>query len=142
MGYLTATPGAGETVGPFSFLYLILFSVGFLVACYYYYRPWQPPVGRIFRRRSVRKATTIAMWVFGVGLFFLGIRLLQINPFGFGMRLWMYLCFLAALVMFGVFAWETRKALLNPRPTATMVRDRTAAYRQQPPRRPVKRRRV
>ncbi len=142
MGYLTDVPGANDTVGPFSFIYLVFFAVGFLVSCYYYYRPWQPPVGRLFRRKSVRKATTIAMWVFGAGLFFLGVRLLQVNPFGFGMRLWMYLCFLAAAIMLAVFAWEARKALTGPRLDYGSPRDRVAAYRRQPPRRPVKRRRV
>lgn len=142
MGYLTDVPGANDVVGPFSFLYLVFFALGFLVSCFYYYRPWQPPAGRLFRRKSVRKATTIAMWIFGAGLFFLGIRLLQVNPFGFGMRLWMYLCFLAAAIMLLIFAWEARKALRKPRPEYGAVRDRASAYYRQPPRRPVKRRRV
>jgi hypothetical protein len=35
------------------------------------------------------------LFVFGIGLFFFLIRMLQINPFNFGMRIWLWLSLLA-----------------------------------------------
>ena len=46
--------------------------------------------------------------VFGIGLFFFGIRVLQINPFGFGMRIWLWMSFLAAVLMTVYFVYYLR----------------------------------
>ncbi|MDQ3541176.1 MAG: hypothetical protein M3440_10840 [Chloroflexota bacterium] len=139
--YLTSTPVAGEIFGPFSALFLLLFATGFIVASYLYYRPWTKPVGVLFRRKTVRKASTIALWVFGTGLFFFLIRLLQINPFSFGQRIWIYLCFLAFLGMAALFAVRFRAAreerLIALRAQAT---DRRRAPQTRPVSRPVRRR--
>lgn len=108
--YLTSTPASGEIFGPFSAVFVLVFGTGFLTAAYLYYRPWTKPVGEYFRRKTVRKASNIALWVFGTGLFFFLIRLLQINPFSFGERIWIYLCFLAFLAMVALFALRFRAA--------------------------------
>jgi drug/metabolite transporter (DMT)-like permease len=108
--YLTSAPVAGEIIGPFSALFLLLFASGFIAAAYLYYRPWTRPVGDYIRRKTVRKASSIALWVFGTGLFFFLIRLLQINPFTFGQRIWIYLCFLAFLIMMVLFAARFKAA--------------------------------
>jgi drug/metabolite transporter (DMT)-like permease len=108
--YLTRAPVAGEVIGPFSALFLLLFASGFIAAAYLYYRPWTRPVGDYIRRKTVRKVSSIALWVFGTGLFFFLIRLLQINPFTFGQRIWIYLCFLAFLIMMVLFAARFKAA--------------------------------
>ncbi|CAA9560139.1 MAG: hypothetical protein AVDCRST_MAG43-1892 [uncultured Thermomicrobiales bacterium] len=139
--YLTSTPVAGEIFGPFSALFLLLFAAGFIAAAYLYYRPWTRPVGTYFRRKTVRKASTIALWVFGTGLFFFLIRLLQINPFTFGQRIWIYLCFLAFLGMASLFAARFRQAReerLNV--LRAQANDRRRAPLVKPVRRPVRRR--
>lgn len=139
--YLTSTPVAGEIFGPFSALFLLLFAAGFIAAAYLYYRPWTGPVGTYLRRKTVRKASTIALWVFGTGLFFFLIRLLQINPFTFGQRIWIYLCFLAFLGMAALFAVRFRSAR-EERLSAlrAQANDRRRVPLAKPVRRPVRRR--
>ena len=141
--YLTTVPGPNEMLSPFAVIFLIVFTVGFIASTYLYYRPWQPPLGRYFRRRAIRKAMTVAMWVFGIGLFLFLIRLLQINPFTLGMRLWMVLATVAAVVMvvyFIVLFWQARQ---HPVAQATEQRIDTRARLPYAPaggRRPVRRR--
>lgn len=108
--YLTSAPQPGEIFGPFSALYLLVFAAGFIGAAYVYYHPWARPIGEYVRRKTACKAATIALWVFGTGLFFFLVRLLQINPFTFGERIWLYLCLLALLVMTLLFAARFRAA--------------------------------
>lgn len=139
--YLTSAPVAGEIFGPFSALFLLLFAGGFIAAAYLYYRPWTKPVGDYIRRKTVRKASSIALWVFGTGLFFFLIRLLQINPFTFGERIWIYLCFLAFAIMAILFAVRFKTAreakLLALRAAAN---NRRRAPLAKPVNRPVRRR--
>jgi len=139
--YLTSTPEAGEIFGPFSALFLLLFAAGFVAAAYLYYRPWTAPVGTYFRRRTVRKASTIALWVFGTGLFFFLIRLLQINPFSFGQRIWIYLCFLAFLGIAALSAARFKAAREERlRALRAQAQDRRRVPLAHPVRRPVRRR--
>jgi len=60
------------------------------------------------KRRTVRNGAGIALIVFGVGLFFFGIRVLQINPLTFGMRIWLWLSLAAVVVMAAMFAYYLR----------------------------------
>ncbi len=139
--YLTSAPVAGEIFGPFSALFLLLFAGGFLAASYLYFRPWTKPFGDYFRRKTVRKASSIALWVFGTGLFFFQIRLLQINPFTFGHRIWIYLCFLAFLVMVAVFAARFKAARQEKlRAMQAQANNRRRAPQAKPVSRPVRRR--
>lgn len=140
--YLSEAPTGNEVLGPFSLVYMVIFGGGFLVASYVYYRPWTRPLGQWVRRKTVRKASSAAVWVFGIGLFFLLIRLLQINPFTFGNRIWMYLCLLALIILLAYFALGYRQAVA--RTTAERAqgnRYRPGATYSNPVRRPVRRRR-
>ena len=47
-------------------------------------------------RRMAHRWAAIGLIVFGLGLFFFLIRLLQINPLSFGLRIWLWLSLLAA----------------------------------------------
>jgi len=100
--YLTTPPVSDDVLDAFTVLYFAVFVVGFVLAAYLYYRPRTQPFGRLLKRRAVVKVTGIAMWVFGAGLFFFLIRLLQIDPFTFGRPIWMWLSVLALL---GLVAW-------------------------------------
>jgi len=139
--YLTTAPISDEVLGPFSTLYFIIFATGFIAAAYLYYRPWTKPIGTYVRRKTVRKASNAALWVFGTGLFFFLVRMLQINPFTFGERIWMYLSFAALLILLSLFAMRfraARRATIAER--AMMASSKRHAARATPVKRPVRRR--
>ena len=106
--YLTTVPGTNEVFGPFAIVYLIVFGLGFVAAVFFYNDGARRYTDHALKRRTLRRGGAIAMIVFGIGLFFFGIRVLQINPLSFGMRLWLWLSFLAAAVMFAWFAYYLR----------------------------------
>ena len=107
-GYLTTVPGTGEVFGPFAIIFLVIFGVGFLASVFLYNDGARLFTKHGLKRRTVRRGAGIAMVVFGIGLFFFGIRVLQINPFGFGMRIWLWMSFLAAVLMTVYFVYYLR----------------------------------
>lgn len=140
--YLTTAPASDDVLDAFTILYVVVFLGGFVAAVYLNSRPWTKPFGTMFRRTAVRKASNMAMWVFGAGFFFFLIRLLQINPLSFGNPIWMWLSVLAVLVMIGwiVFSWSSaRKAAAMEAAARTAHGRRGAAPTRQQARRPVKR---
>ncbi len=135
--YLTSQPAPDEVLDAFTIIYAVVFVLGFVASAYLYYRPWTKPFGTMFRRRSVIAAAGMAMWVFGIGLFFFLIRLLQINPLTLGEPIWMWLSILAVIVMAAIIGvnWK-RGAKTGPETT----RARAASPQVQPVnRRPVRR---
>lgn len=108
--YLTSVPGEGEIFGPLSILFAIVFALGFIASSFYASRPWAPPFGQRFRKRFVARSAMILAWITGIGLFFFLIRVLQINPLNFGMRLWLWLTLLALVVAIGWIASRARAA--------------------------------
>jgi hypothetical protein len=104
--YLTTTHGQNEVFGPFAVGFLILFGSVFLLAIVFYSGGGKRLVPDPVLRRMVRKWSSIALAVTGVGLFFFLIRLLQINPFNFQMRIWLWLCLVAFGLMVLYFAWD------------------------------------
>jgi hypothetical protein len=106
--YLTTVPETTEVFGPFAIVYLIIFGFGFLAAVYLYNDGARRYAANGVQRRMMQRGSGIAMAVFGVGLFFFGIRILQINPFNFGMRIWLWLCLAAFAAMIGYFAYYLR----------------------------------
>ena len=155
--YLTTVPGTNEVFGPFAIVFLLLFGLGFLSSLFFYNDGAKRYASHSFKRKTIRLGSSIAMTVFGVGLFFFGIRLLQINPLGFGMRLWLWLSFLAVLGMFAFFAYylrtsyrmglrayeERRRKQQVLRPAAAMAGGRAGAQRvvRLEPKRPIRRKR-
>ncbi|MEJ7761198.1 MAG: hypothetical protein WKF80_00220 [Thermomicrobiales bacterium] len=95
--YQTTVPGPDDVFGPFSTAYLILFAIGLVASIVVY----NDGARRFFRnglqRRFAQRASGYAMIIFGMGLFFFLIRWLQINPFTFGARIWLYLSFLSLI---------------------------------------------
>jgi hypothetical protein len=108
--YLTTVPETTEVFGPFAIIYLILFGFGFLASIYIYNDGARRYGTNGVQRRAMQRGSGIAMTVFGVGLFFFGIRILQINPFNFAMRIWLWICLLALVAMAGYFAYYFRTA--------------------------------
>jgi hypothetical protein len=107
--YLTAPVWETPVWGPFSIAFLAVFGVGFITAMFFYYdsqkRLGQNPI----LLRVVQRGTIIAMSVFGVGLFFFLMRFLQVSAIGLHMRLWLYLCALAAIIMLASFWYYVRR---------------------------------
>src|SRR5215211_133908 len=96
--YLTTTPGPNEVFGPFAIGFLILFGTTFLVSLVLYSGGGKRLIPDPILRRMARKWSSIGLAVTGFGLFFFLIRILQINPFNFQMRIWLWL----SLVTYGV----------------------------------------
>jgi hypothetical protein len=104
--YLGTVPGSGEVFGPFAIAFAVVFAIGFL-ACVIVYNGWGRslfPNGVIFR--MARKWGGWGVCVFGLGLFFFAIRALQINPFGFGKRAWLWISILLALAWIGWIVYD------------------------------------
>ncbi len=108
---LTTPPATEEVFSLPALLFLVLFGVGFVFAAVLSGQA----VGRVAShpivRRMVRRDAGMALWVFGAGLFFFGIRALGINPFGFGEPIWLWLCLLAALALAIYFVYYWRRVL-------------------------------
>ena len=103
--YLTTVPGTDEVFGPFAVIYLIVFGFGFLASIFLYNDGARYYTKNALKRRLIRRASAIAMTIFAIGLFFFAIRILQISPFNFGMRLWLWVSMLALVGMVGYFAY-------------------------------------
>lgn len=61
--------------------------------------------------RGVQRSANVFSWLFGAGMFFLGVRLLQINPLALAAPVWLLLCF-AAIVLYAI------RVVLTPNPPA------------------------
>lgn len=77
------------------------------------------------------------MWIFSIGLFFFIIRWLQINPFSFGNRIWLYLTLLAAIVALTLMALQIRyeSTTLAEEHKATQAARAKGIHGRRPPRR-------
>ena len=137
--YLTTVPGEDEIFGPLSALFAIVFACGFIAASFYTARPWAPPLGGRFRKRFVARSAMVLAWITGIGLFFFLIRVLQINPLTFGMRIWLWLSLLALIVAIG---WIASRADAARKPTAAPSGGGSAPRAMRTLRRPVRRRRA
>lgn len=113
MDVLTTAPGPDDLLSPLALVGFLLFGLVFVVAAFYASKPWSPPVGKSWSRRFVQRSAMILGWISGLGLFFLIIRILGINPASFGEPLWPVLCLVAlvlALAWIAVKQNEDRKA--------------------------------
>ena len=108
--YMTTVPTPDEVFDPFTIAYVVLFGFGFVLSIILYNGSMRRFANHSLKRRTMRRGSSIAMTVFGIGLFFFGMRALQINPFTFGLAIWMWLSVLAAIGMFAYFAFYLRTA--------------------------------
>ena len=120
--YLSTVPGPNEVFGPLAIMYLACFCVGFAVSLLIYNNHGKQLFSNPVMFRLVRRWAGWALVVFGAGIFFFLIRALQINPFTFAMRFWMWVTVLGLMALFvllaidfrrkyatNVAAWEARK---------------------------------
>jgi len=104
--YLSTVPGAGEVFGPFAISFVIVFAIGFLATVIVYNGGGRGLFPNNVLFRMARRWAGWGLCVFGLGLFFFAIRALQINPFGFGKRAWMWICILLALAWIGYIVYD------------------------------------
>ena len=92
--YLSTVPGPNEVFGPLAILYLVFFVVGFVVSLVVYNNQGKKLFPNPVIFRLVRRWAGWTSVIFGAGIFFFLIRALQINPFTFAMRFWMWVTLL------------------------------------------------
>jgi hypothetical protein len=99
-----------------------VFAAGFVVSAYV----TGPAAERIARDLAqlsgLRHWGGVGLWIFGTGLFFFGMRALQINPLSFGAPIWLLLCTTAAIIFtIRCASWwrTTYPALLLPQPNSS-----------------------
>src|SRR3712207_4627794 len=109
MDWLTTRPTSDEVLNGFAIVSLVVFTLALIASGFYSARPWSPPLGVPFSRGFVRRAASFIGWPAGLGLFFLLIRILQIDPATFGRPIWIVLSWIALIAAF-VYV-----ALLAPR---------------------------
>jgi hypothetical protein len=109
--WLLTPPSLAKVIDPFAVAYGVVFIAGFVLSVYL-----AGPGGMALRARvnasiDLERWTKLGTAIFGAGLVFLGARLLQINPLGFGAPVWMVAATLALLVAAVRFvrAWRTAR---------------------------------
>ena len=113
--YLTTEPGRSEIFGAFAIGYLAIYIIGFIVS-FVAYAGWSDRfVKDVVWRRMTRRWSGWWLTIFSAGLFFFLIRLLQINPFEFGKRIWLYLSLLSLIA---AAVWS----VIDYRRTAPVIR--------------------
>jgi hypothetical protein len=153
--YLSTVPGPNEVFGPLAILYLIVFVAGFIVSLAIYNNQGKKLFPNPIMFRLVRRWAGWTSVIFGAGIFFFLIRAIQINPFTFAMRFWMWVTVLALVGIVGLLLidikrryhpeladWNNRKQrdqYLRPLASVAGRKQAHAALATNP--RPVKRRR-
>lgn len=99
MDWLVTRPTGDDVLNPFAIVSLVVFTLVLLAAGFYSTRPWAAPLNDQFSRHFVSRAAAMLAWPAGAGLFFLVIRLLQIDPATFGRPIWIVLAWLALIAI-------------------------------------------
>jgi hypothetical protein len=87
--WLITPPATDSVLDLFGIVYLIVFAAGFVV-CAYASGPGAAQVARnTVQLQGILQWANIGLAVFGTGLFFFGVRALQIDPLSFGSPIWM-----------------------------------------------------
>jgi hypothetical protein len=141
--YLTSPPPPGEIFDPWSTVILVLCALAMLVGFAFYSRPGIMHSRQLMRVASTRRWGSILMWIAIVGYFFFIVRWLQINPFSFGNRIWLFLTLLALLLSM-ILIWlqvRTEAPVLSRHRLETQEAIAKGVQGRRPPRRSRNRRR-
>lgn len=106
---LTQTPAAADVFSLPAMIFFVVFALGFVTAAFLTNQGARRFASHPVKRRGIQHCAGIALYIFGAGLFFFGVRALNINPFSFGAPIWMWLSLLA-LIVFAVYCvryWRT-----------------------------------
>ena len=135
--YLTSVPRSGEIFDLWSTALLVFFAVAELAGFVLYSRPQILWSRRMLRVPSSRRWGSIFLWIASLGFFFFIVRWLQINPFTFGERIWLFVMFLVLLLATVMFALQLRfesNSLAQEHAAAQHARAR-GIHGRRPPRR-------
>lgn len=99
--WLNTPPSLDRVLGPFVVIYALVFTAGLVVSAYLNAPAAAPLAANPIQRAGVAHWSQVGLWIFGPGLFFLGVRLLQINPLSMGEPIWL-VCSVIAAVIAGV----------------------------------------
>lgn len=98
---LTRTPAAADVFSVPAIIFFVVFAIGFVGAAFLTNQGAGRLASHPVKRRAIQHCAGIALYVFGAGLFFFGVRALNINPFSFGSPIWLWLSVLAVIVLVG-----------------------------------------
>jgi hypothetical protein len=87
--WLSTPPAMGDVLDLFGALCLLLFAPGYLLSAYLAGPGADRLVKDPLQLAGIKHWASTGLWVFGVGLFFFGVRVLQINPLWFGAPIWL-----------------------------------------------------
>ena len=87
--WLTTPPATAGVLDWFGAGYVIVFGLGFVVSVYLSGPDVESSATDPVAVAGVRQWAAIGVGYFGVGLFFFGVRALQINPASLGAPFWM-----------------------------------------------------
>lgn len=106
---LTRTPAAADVFSLPAIVFFVVFAIGFVGAAFLSNYGARRFGGNPVKRRAIQHLAGIALYVFGAGLFFFGVRALNINPFSFGSPIWMWLSVVAVigLAVYAARYWRT-----------------------------------
>jgi len=96
--WLNTPPTVGDVIDLFCMVYLAIFALGFLASVYLGGSGAERLAPNAIQRDGIRHWARVGQWNFGTGLFFFGVRALQINPLSFGEPIWLVGSLLALLV--------------------------------------------
>jgi hypothetical protein len=89
IAWLITPPAMGEVLDLFGALCLLIFAPGYVLSAYLA-GPGANRLGKDpVQATGIKHWASIGLWVFGAGLFFFGVRALQINPLWFGAPIWL-----------------------------------------------------
>ncbi len=107
--YLNHRPNEDEMFGPFSTAYLVLFILLFFATVFLYNEGGRYLTPEPVRRKYLRKYAGFLLIPVTLALFFFSFRILQIDPFTFGRRIWLYLALLGTVGILVYAALDMRK---------------------------------
>ena len=107
--YLNRVPGSDEIFGPFSTAFLVVFLISFFFVAFLYNDGGRYLTPDPVRRRYLRRYAGFLLIPLTLGLFFFGVRLLQIDPFTFGRRIWLYIALLGLIAVLAYAAIDIRR---------------------------------
>ncbi len=107
--YLSTVPGQNEVWGPFAVLYISIYALGFAASVVLYNGGGRSIFPNHVMYRMLKRWSSWALLVFGAGLFFFVIRALQINPFTFAMRFWMWATVLGLVALTALIALDFQR---------------------------------
>jgi hypothetical protein len=95
--WLSTPPATGEVIDAFGLFSLLLLAPGFVISAYLAESGARHLGNDPVQLAGIRYCASIGLWVFGAGLFFFGLRVLQINPLSFGEPKWVVGSFVAVI---------------------------------------------